>query len=122
MSALILHITSRQAWQAAQADGEYRAASLAREGFIHCSTNAQVVPVAEKFYKGQHGLVLLVIDPVRLRSPLKWEAPSDGVSPNGVPAEDSFPHIHGPLNLDAVIKILDFEPGADGRFISPAPL
>ena len=49
---MIYHITSRQAWQEAQQRGEYRADSLESEGFIHSSTQSQILPVADKFYKG----------------------------------------------------------------------
>ena len=45
---LIYHITPRAAWQRAQQRGEYRAASLRREGFIHCSGRTQVVRVAKE--------------------------------------------------------------------------
>ncbi len=117
---LILHITSRQAWSDAQKAGEYTAPSLSSEGFIHCSTAAQVVPVAEKFYKGQSGLVLLVIDPTRLSSDLKWEPPFDGAPPPGVDSAELFPHVYGPIHLDAVVRVVGFEPSADGKFVLPA--
>ncbi len=120
MSETILHITSREAWKAAQEQGQYTAPSLAGEGFIHCSTRAQVLPVAEKFYKGQAGLVILVIDSARLSSGLKWELPFDGAPPPGVPASDAFPHIYGLINLDAVVQVLDFEPASDGTFVLPS--
>jgi uncharacterized protein (DUF952 family) len=120
MTELIYHITARAAWVAAQGQGRYSAPSLASEGFMHCSTRAQVVPVAEKFYKGQAGLVLLVIDPARLVSPLKWEAPSDGTPPPGVAADGRFPHIYGPLNLNAVVRVLDFAADGKGVFSLPA--
>ena len=118
----ILHITSRTAWINATRLGQYSAPSLESEGFIHCSTAAQTVPVAHKFYKGQTGLVLLVIDPARLASDLKWEPPSDGAPPPGVPASDAFPHIYGPINLEAVIQVVDFETEDDGHFTLPAAL
>lgn len=105
---MIFHITSRKDWEAAQAKGEYIADSLRLEGFIHCSTLAQILPVAEKFYKGQSGLVLLMIEPTLLSSTLKWEPPSGGTPPPGVPAGDKFPHIYGPINLDAVVNVSDF--------------
>lgn len=124
----IFHITSQAAWREARDKGEYIAPSLASEGFIHCSTAAQVLPVAEKFYEGQTGLVLLVIDPARLAADLKWEAPFDsaqgrpfdGAPLPGVTAGEVFPHVYGPINLDAVIRALDFEPAADGRFVLPS--
>jgi uncharacterized protein (DUF952 family) len=115
---MIFHITSRIAWNEAQQRGDYRAESLATEGFIHCSTISQVLPVANNFYKAQNGLVLLLIEPTLLSSPLKWEAPSGGPPP-GVADEDPFPHIYGPLNLDAVIKVVDLERNADNEFILP---
>lgn len=115
----IYHIASRTDWVAATRAGQYVAPSFASDGFIHCSTAAQVVPVAEKFYNGQTGLVLLVIDPERLVADLKWEPSAEGAPPPGVPADDSFPHIYGPINLDAVVQIVDFEPAADGNFAPP---
>lgn len=117
---MIYHITSREAWDAAQEHGQYVASSLISEGFIHASTSTQVLPAAEKFYKGQAGLVLLVIDSTRLSSRLKWEPPFDGAPPPGAPPADLFPHIYGPINLEAIVQVLDFEPGADGKFILPS--
>lgn len=118
----VIHIASRRLWSEAQAAGQYSAPSLAAEGFIHCSTERQVVAVAHKFYRGQTGLVLLVIDPARLNSTLKWEAPAEGAPPPGVPDADLFPHIYGPINLDAVTQVLDFEPASSGEFVLPAAL
>jgi uncharacterized protein (DUF952 family) len=118
----VLHITSRQAWATATGLGQYTAPSLASEGFIHCSTVGQVLHVAAKFYNGQSGLLLLVIDPARLTSPLKWEPPSDGTPPPGVAEGEAFPHIYGPLNPDAVVQVLDFDPDAVGNFSLPAAL
>ncbi len=118
----ILHITSRKEWIAATRAGAYSAPSLATDGFIHGSTVKQVVPVAEKYYKGQTGLVLLEIDPKRLTSELKWEPPSGGGPPPGVPEGDAVPHIYGPINLDAVVQVLEFEPGRNGEFSLPTSL
>jgi len=116
---MIYHITSRTAWSEARSRGDYRAESLETEGFIHCSTEAQVVPVAEKYYKGQSDLSLLVIEPTLLSSDLKWEPPSGGAPPPGVPEGDLFPHIYGPINLDAVVEIFDLESNPDGKYSFP---
>ena len=117
---MIYHITTPQAWADARRNGEYRAGSLATEGFIHCSTETQVLPVAANYYRGQTGLLLLAIDPSRLSSALKWEAPSGGTPPPGVPEGELFPHIYGSLNLDAVVHAFDLETGADGQYRFPA--
>lgn len=119
---MIYHITSRSVWSEAQPSGEYRAESLETEGFVHCSTGAQVLPVVEKFYMGQQGLLLLMIDPSLLSSDLKWEPPSGGTPPPGVPEGDLFPHIYGPVNLDAVVKAVDLESKPDGHYNLPIDL
>jgi uncharacterized protein (DUF952 family) len=116
---MIYHITTRRVWREAWQRGEYRAESLETAGFIHCSTNRQVVPVAEKYYKGQRGMFLLMIDPVLLSSELKWEPPSGGALA-GVPEEDVFPHVYGPINLDAIVKVFDLTMNPDGKFDLPA--
>jgi uncharacterized protein (DUF952 family) len=107
----LYHITPQTDWQKALSDGCYTADSLEREGFIHCSTRAQVIATADRFYHGQAGLLLLVIDPQRLGAEVKYETPP-GTS-------EAFPHIYGPLNLEAVVKALDFPPRADGSFTFP---
>lgn len=115
---MILHITSRSEWQSAQARGEYRAPSLETQGFIHASTSRQVSAVANAFYRGQNGLVLLVIDERRVRPEVRWEAPA-GPPPGRVPASDLFPHIYGPLNLEAVDRVLDLAANPDGSLSLP---
>jgi len=119
---MIYHITSRSAWMQARQSGEYRVESLDTEGFIHCSTGSQVLPVVEKFYKGQSDLLLLMIDPSLLASDLKWEPPSGGTPPPGVPEGDLFPHIYGPINLNAIVKAVDLESNPDGNYNLPIDL
>lgn len=109
----IYHITSREDWAAAQAGGQYRAESLDAQGFIHASTAAQVVETADRFYRGQDGLVLLCIDSSLVTAPIKYEAASS--------AEHAglFPHIYGALNLDAIERVVAFPCRADGTFEMP---
>jgi uncharacterized protein (DUF952 family) len=115
VSEFILHVTTRASWSAAQAQGQYSADSLAGQGFIHCSRISQILRVANVFYAGQPGLVLLVIDPERLASALRWDPGTD------LPTE-LFPHIYGSINLDAVRRVIDFEPALDGKFHLPKSL
>jgi len=107
MSGLILHITTRTAWTAAQQGGSYRAESLERDGFIHFSTPAQVAVVANALYRGRHDLVLLCALPDKLTAELRYEA-------LGTP--EPYPHLYGPLNVDAVVEVVAFPPRKDGTF------
>jgi uncharacterized protein (DUF952 family) len=117
----ILHLTSNDAWLAAAKQGLYHADSLSTEGFIHCSKPSQIVDVANAFYRGQQGLVLLVIDLSKLKPALKWEPPAEP-APTHARKGDLFPHVYGALNLDAVVGVLPFVPGADGAFSLPPEL
>ena len=103
---MIVHIVERRFWEQAQLAGEYRAASLATQGFIHCSRPEQVLSVANRFYQGVTELLLLWIDPRRLLAPLKYET-SDG---------EIFPHIYGAVNLDSVIRVCELAPDAAGVY------
>jgi uncharacterized protein (DUF952 family) len=114
---LIYHVAAARDWDQAQRDGEYlmstRGRTLAEEGFIHASTAAQVVPVANAVYgDDQRDLLLLVVDPARVTSEIRHE-PVPGWA-------DPFPHIYGPLNADAVIQAVRFERDAAGHFSFPA--
>ena len=104
----IMHITNKEDWLRAVEVGSYQADSLASEGFIHCSTPAQITGVANRYYSGQHGLLLLSIDAGQVQSEIRSE--------NLVGGQELFPHIYGPLNLEAVVKVCEIEPGADGSF------
>lgn len=116
----IYHITTRPAWLEATRSGVYAAPSLASEGFIHCSTEAQILPVARQFFAGHNDLVLLVVDADRLTAELKWEA---SVPPAGLGGGISFPHVYGQIPLNAVLHVLDFGPDARGEFhLPPLPL
>ena len=107
----VYHITSRAEWELALGNGSYRAPSLATEGFIHASTAEQVIGTAGRFFRGREGLVLLRIDLDRVTSPIDWAAAPHSDHP--------FPHIHGELNLDAVIEATPFRPDEPGEFSRP---
>ncbi|HMZ07724.1 MAG TPA: DUF952 domain-containing protein [Anaerolineales bacterium] len=106
---MILHITSKSEWADAQVRGEYTAPSFASEGFIHCSTEKQILNVANAFYRGRTDLVVLNLTEARIKPELKWEAPA-GPPAENISEADLFPHIYGPINLDAIASALDFQP------------
>lgn len=102
----IYHLVLRRVWET-NVDQPYRADSLATEGFIHCSFAEQVARSANRFYADAEDLLLLHIDAERLSSPLRQEASGTG---------EIFPHIHGPLNRDAVVKVEALSRGPDSRW------
>ena len=96
---IIYHITTTDAWKFAKEVGYYEAESLVTEGFIHCSTAAQVAGTLERFFAGKTNLVKLIINPSKLTNELKYEvAPSLNIA---------FPHVYGVINLDAVIEVIN---------------
>lgn len=107
MTRLILHMTTALEWDAARPAGVYRAPSLDDEGFIHCSLPTQVTHVADWFYRDVPALVLLAIDPNRLTSELRWE-------PSGDAFAGDFPHVYGPIDVEAVVMAVPWARGPDG--------
>lgn len=96
---MIYHITYKKDWEKALEAGTYESPSLTAEGFIHCSEEQQVDSTLERYYSGITGLVKLVIDPSRLKSQLIHEwSPSN---------TETFPHIYGPINVDAVLEVVE---------------
>ena len=108
----ILHITQSDRWAKAKNLGTYRSETLDSEGFIHCSTVAQVIGSANRFFKQQQDLVILVIAIDRVTAEIRDEG-----TPNNL-----FPHIYGELNIDAVIQSIDLETNSDGSFVLPKEL
>jgi uncharacterized protein (DUF952 family) len=115
---MILHITTPNEWEKAQLEGEYTAPSLQTDGFIHCSMIKQTVDTANIFFRGQSGLMLMCIDENKLKSECKYEDPSGG-GQHDPGVGKLFPHVYGPINLSAVIKVVDFPSNDDGFFVLP---
>ena len=95
---LIYHVTTSAEWEAAKEKGSYSSPSLQAEGFIHCSADEkQVTGVLQRYFSGKTDLVKLSIDTGKLQSRYIYEwSPSTA---------DTFPHIYGPINIDAVTGV-----------------
>jgi uncharacterized protein (DUF952 family) len=111
---VIFHITRKLDWDAATGIGSYAADSLHTEGFIHCSTNEQVIATANRLFRNRHDLVLLCIATDRIHAEIRHENLEGG--------GNLFPHIYGAIALDAVIAVHDFVPRDDGYFDLPPTL
>lgn len=107
----LFHITTRAAWDQAAREGQYRAPSLESEGFIHLSGDGQLLATADRHFAGHTDLVVLAVRKDRLTAELRFEEAHG----------ETFPHLYGPLNLDAVIEVVDLPVGSDGRFLVPTP-
>ena len=110
--ARIFHITALEDWEKAQAKNVYDFDALKTDGFIHCSTREQVGGVAHSIFKGRTDLVLLEIDEKKVKAEIKYENCEEE-------GEEKFPHIYGPLNIDAIVKVHEFQPNMLGEFELP---
>lgn len=110
MTEPVLHITTAEAWAAARRDGVYRTPTLDGEGLNHLSKPDQVTAVADLLYRGRTDLILLCVDPDRLTAELRDEA---------LTPDKPFPHLCGPLNVDAVVRVVPLPSLPDGTFQLP---
>jgi uncharacterized protein (DUF952 family) len=110
MSEHIFHLTSQDEWWQAIRKGKYKPADFDHEGFIHCSYKQQLQSVANRLFRGQADLLVLVIDPSKLECQVIDENLEDGV--------ERFPHIYGVLPVNAIVDTMAFPCNADGYFSS----
>ncbi|HQW81113.1 MAG: DUF952 domain-containing protein [Rhodanobacteraceae bacterium] len=100
--SILFHFAARRDWADAQAVDEYRSPSLATEGFIHCATRTQIPGVIQRHLQGRTDLVRLTLDATRLEPWLRYEwSETSG---------DDYPHVHGPIPMNAVISVELFDP------------
>ncbi|WP_068277236.1 DUF952 domain-containing protein [Aldersonia kunmingensis] len=112
----LLHICTRGEWDDARRAGERRPESLDAQGFVHLSSPEQVHLPANRLFLGRTDLVLLHLDPDALGAPVRWEP---GVATD--PESMRFPHLYGPIPVDAVIDITSYQPDVTGRFAPLSP-
>ncbi|MER6157412.1 DUF952 domain-containing protein [Streptomyces sp. NPDC001868] len=112
---MIYHVVSLDAWNA-RPDQPYAPASLPEDGFVHCSPDeATTLAVVNAFYlDAPRPLHVLVLDEELLDARVEFEAAAPAPPP-GVGADVLFPHVFGPLNRDAVVRILEIRWDGEGR-------
>ncbi|MGF9693470.1 DUF952 domain-containing protein [Rhizobium sp. 0TCS1.26] len=114
MSGTIYKIVPEELWQQARNAGVFLGAAVdIADGFLHFSTASQLRETAARHFAGQADLLLVAIDAGRLGEALVFEPSRGG---------DLFPHLYGPLNLDAVIWENPLPLGADGVHQFPETL
>ncbi len=106
----LFHLAVAAEWERARARGTYERStidtSLEEEGFIHCSFPEQVQATADRYYRGRDDIVLLRIDPDRLGVEVVVEEARSG---------ERFPHVYGPIPVEAVTSVERVPMGPDGR-------
>lgn len=110
----LLHLIGAAQWRVALDAGAVVDGSLVTEGFVHLSGPDQVALPAQRLFAGRQDLLVLAIDPARLRDDVRWEP---GVP--GDPASMRFPHLYGPLPVAAVTSVVPYRPGPSGAFGPP---
>ena len=104
-SHYIYHVAPAEAWAAARALPTYTPATLPDDGFIHASHADQLDRLKRSGpFTDDTEWVILTIDPLRVQAEIRYEPGDD---PAGVtsPPDELFPHIYGPLNVDAVVEV-----------------
>lgn len=97
MTNLIYKICHSDDWVAAQNAGAFAGVGIdVADGYIHFSTASQAQETARLHFNGRDGLVMLTVDTAALGDSLKWEPSRGG---------ELFPHLYGPLALEAVRSV-----------------
>lgn len=98
----LVHLATSAQWAAAQEAGRIAPPSLEDEGFVHCSTGAQVAATIERHYADHDELVLLRLDPAAVEDALRWEESRPG---------EVFPHVYRALRLDDIVAAVPWRRG-----------
>ena len=120
----IYHLVTQSDFQSLSKDNVYIPALFEQDGFIHCTAEPDtLLAVANDYFSEvEEPVLVLVIDLRRVKAVVKFEPPlpveSKGTGGSHLREGLLFPHIYGPLDLDAVngVGILERE---QGRFAWP---
>lgn len=105
---ITFHLTPMDVWVAQRDAQTFVPEAFGREGFIHCTDGEErVIEVGNRYYTGDpRPYCLLSLQRDRLTAPVMYEDP-----------DRVYPHIYGPLNLDAVVGVRAVVRDVDGRFV-----
>ena len=94
---IIFHFVKEPWWQRQSDQVNYVSENFLKEHFIHASTRTQLQATCNRYYNDEEVIYLLHIDTEKLTSTLKSELSSS--------IQEEFPHIFGPVNKEAIIKV-----------------
>ncbi|MDY6868972.1 MAG: DUF952 domain-containing protein, partial [Chloroflexota bacterium] len=105
---LVFHLVKKNVWEEKKSNSRYHPESIDSQGFIECISGKDIEPVVNNKFKGEKGILLIVINTALIEPKLKYEEDSE--------SKVTRPRIYGPLNLDAVIDKIELAPEEDGSF------
>jgi len=99
----VFHLATTSELREAEARGWVAPASLATEGFVHCSTADQLTDTIARYYADVDELAVLHLDPITLGDALVWEESRPG---------EIFPHVYREISMDEVVEVIPWRRGA----------
>jgi uncharacterized protein (DUF952 family) len=118
----IYHLVTENELRAQVKGNEYIPARFGQDGFIHCTGEPDtLLAVANDYFSSvEEAVLVLVIKTARLTAEVRFEppAPIKGSGTSHLEETQLFPHIYGPLNLDAVTEIGALQKN-DGKYQWP---
>jgi uncharacterized protein (DUF952 family) len=111
--ATTFHLVPEEVWDAADGAAPYAAASLATEGFIHCTDGVEALgETFDRYYAADaRPFLALTVDLDALDVPWRYDVP-------GSP----YPHLYGSIDRRAIVAVRTVARHPDGRFRALEPL
>ncbi len=104
--SLVYKIVGAAEWARAQTSGRFEGSAVdLKDGYIHMSSAEQAQDTARLHFRGQEGLLLVIVDSEALGPNLKWEPSRGGAL---------FPHLYGPLDVALALETRPLTLAQDG--------
>jgi acetolactate synthase I/II/III large subunit len=106
--ALTYHLVAEETWATVAEGAEYAPASLATEGFVHCTDGVEGLRASgDRYYRADpRSFLVATIDLGRLGDAWRYDD-----------AERRFPHIYRAIPRDAVVRVIPAPRADDGTFV-----
>ena len=105
---ITFHLVPSPVWDAQRHGELYVPEAFATEGFVHCTDGEQaVIDTANRYYqRDARPYVVLSVDTDALAAPVRYDD-----------SARIYPHVYGPIEIEAVTIVREIERDADGRFV-----
>jgi len=102
------HIVPAERWVSADPGRPYEAASLVEAGFVHCTDGREeLLATANRHLADDpRPFLVLTLELDKVASPWRYDVP-----------DSLYPHIYGPIDRGAIVRVTPLERDADGHFV-----